>query len=78
MFPNKPFRASAWFWRDSTGVIYSSAANALVSSTDASFVAWSTNGSLPTVWPRDSSGNQTAASLNAVLDAYGLPHYVPA
>lgn len=76
MHPKRPFTPAAWIWRDDHGVIYSSGDNALVSSSDAVYLAWTADGSIPTVWPHDDSGNQTAASLNAVLAAYGLPAYV--
>lgn len=68
------FDASNWYWlRQSDGAIFSSAANAIVQSTNTAYEAWFAAHNQPTPWPVDGSGAQTAAGLDAVLEGFGLP-----
>ena len=63
-----------WFWKADDGRLYSSAVQALVPATDPDFVAFmeASGETTPPNWPRDDAGTQTDASLQAVLDPYGL------
>ncbi len=64
-----------WYWRGNLGV-YGSARGSLVADpvTDEALRAWTHDGSRnPTSWPKDESGIQTTAALDAVLAAFGLP-----
>ena len=67
----RSFQPRAWYWSGPLGV-FSSAAKAIVPATDAPYQAWRAAGGAPTPWPRDDSGAQTAAALDAVLAPYGL------
>jgi hypothetical protein len=72
------YKPAAWFWAgqpvgQSSPVIYSSAAGALVASDNSTYVAWVAAGNVATQWPQDPSGAVTTASLDAVLTAAGLP-----
>jgi hypothetical protein len=63
------YNPANWFWvgqpvGQSSPIIYSSAAGAIVSST---------NGNPATSWPKDETGAITTATLDAVLIAAGLP-----
>lgn len=62
----------AWYWQASDGRLYSSAARAVVPSTDPAYAVWSAAGGIPTVWPRDEDGHQTQAALDDVLRAAGV------
>ena len=68
------FIPSQWYWKGPEG-IYSSASNAIVPATDATYEGWLKAGNYATPWPFDASGNQNAASLNAVLTSFSLPAY---
>lgn len=72
------FTPQDWYWKNAAGVLYGSKKNAALATTDADYVVWTKAGNYATIWPRDASGNQTTASLNAVLESCGLPDYVPA
>lgn len=63
-----PYR---WFWVHEDGRIYSSSAQDIVTDADAGYSAFILN-SHPTLWPRDTNGNQTDAALTEVLAPYGL------
>jgi hypothetical protein len=52
--------------------VYGSKCQAIVPLTDADFVAWAADGTPYTLWPKDETGAQTDAALQAVLAPYGL------
>ena len=64
------------YWLADDGRLFSSAVQALVSTTDPGFVVW---GGVPTPWPRDAANAQTDAALQEVLTPYNvfvnLPNY---
>lgn len=60
-----------WYWRAEDGRLFSSSHGALIEQSDAAFTAWAKLGD-PTTWPRDETGAQTTAALQAVLAPYGL------
>ncbi|MBB5765716.1 hypothetical protein ABEV34_11850 [Methylorubrum rhodesianum] len=60
-----------WYWHAEDGRLFGSKAGKVIAEGDASFVAWSDAGGVPTVWPRDATGAQTQAALDAVLAAAG-------
>ena len=66
------FIASNWYWLGSPG-LYSSSAGALIPASNSAYVAWLAGGNSATPWPKDSTGAVTAAALDAVLTANGLP-----
>jgi hypothetical protein len=63
-----------WFWigqpvGQSSVIIYSSAAGAVVPPTNAAYEAFLAGGNAATPWPRDATGAVTTAALDAVLTA---------
>jgi hypothetical protein len=64
------FNPYAWYWLADDGRIFSSASETQVSANDSGYQAF-LQIDAPTPWPRDDGGDQTDASLQAVLDAYG-------
>lgn len=70
------YNPAAWYWTppagQNVGEVYSSAAAALVATTNAAYVAWSA-GHSATPCPKDESGTQQWSILDAVLAAAGLP-----
>lgn len=71
------YNPSNWYWLgqpsgQSSPIIYSSAAGAVVPSNDSAYIAWSA-GRSATAWPKDQAGAVTAAALDEVLTAAGLP-----
>jgi len=70
---SKPFNPSDWYWlKPDSASVYSSRAQTIIATSDDAFVAWSADGSQPTLWPRDEDGSQTDAALNDVLASYGM------
>lgn len=66
------FNPQNWYWAAKDGRIYSSARNALVYSYDSAYLAFvATNGGA-TPWPVDTTGQPTAAALQAVMSQYGI------
>lgn len=63
---------SDWYWRADDGRVFSSRRVALVPADDAGLADWVAQGHFLVQWPRDADGAQTTASLQAVLDPYGL------
>jgi len=61
-----------WYWLADDGRVYASARQAIVAKDDAGLAAWTAAGGYPTAWPKDDAGQQTPASLQAVLTPYGL------
>lgn len=61
-----------WYWIDANGKIFSSSARALVEASNAAYEAWCKAGNVATPWPKDASGAQTSAALDAVLSPYNL------
>lgn len=66
------FNPHNWHWLADDGRIFSSARGDLVSKNDSSFKEWKDAGGVPTRWPTDDEGEQTEASLHAVIQPYGL------
>ena len=70
------FNPARWFWLAGDGRVYSSAAGKVITVKQkpewAAYQAFCRIAS-PTPWPRDDTGNQSEAALNAVLAANGLP-----
>jgi hypothetical protein len=62
-----------WYWLRADGEVYSSRRGAVVPATDAEFASWRASGRVPTLFPRDTSGAESAAELRAVLAPYGIP-----
>lgn len=69
---------SNWYWRAEDGRLFGSKDGALLIEEDPGFVRWTDLGGVPTVWPRDLSGEQTRAELDSVLAAAGVLTAVPA
>ena len=67
-----PYTPANWYWFDASGRLFSSRVAALVSTTDAAYEAWLAINGAPSPWPKDGTGAQTGAALNAVLSVYGL------
>jgi hypothetical protein len=67
------FKPLDWYWKAEDGRIYSSAKQALVPTDDPDFIAWQGDEpkAEPQIWPHDDDGNQTTASMQAVMDEYG-------
>lgn len=61
----------AWYWSGPLGV-FSSASKTIVPATDATYETWLAAGNIATAWPKDATGAQTAAALDAVLAPYGI------
>jgi hypothetical protein len=73
-----PYKAAAWYWvgqpvGQSSPIIYSSAAGAVVPSNNSTYVAWLASGGVATRWPWDDTGAVTTEALDDVLTAAGLP-----
>ena len=58
-----------------TVILYGSARCGLVAepATDTAYQAWLEQGFAAWPWPKDESGKVTAAALDGILEAYGLP-----
>lgn len=69
---SKQFNAADWYWRKADGTLFSSKRIATVPATDAAFVAWSADGTMPTAFPRDTAGQESLAELQAVLARDGM------
>ena len=71
------YNAKNWYWTppagQNTGMVYSSAAGALVSITNSAYVAWLTAGNVPQLCPLNTSGVQDWPSLDWVLTGAGIP-----
>ena len=63
-----------WYWLAEDGRLYASKRQIIVTESDTDFLAWQQPEPLqnPQQWPRDDAGAQTTASMQAVMDAYGL------
>jgi len=61
------FKPGVWYWLREDGAVYSSEKGAVVAQSDADYAAWTGTGQRATPWPKDAEGNQTMASLQAVL-----------
>ena len=70
------FAPARWFWLSGDGRVYSAAAGAVITAQQKpEWTAYKAfrRAALPTPWPRDIDGAQTAAALNDVLAVHGLP-----
>ncbi|GAC1042244.1 DUF4376 domain-containing protein [Rhizobium sp. No.120] len=61
-----------WYWLADDGRIFSSINASFVTEKDTDYQNWLAQGRIPTRWPSDDSGNQTSASLQAVVGQYGI------
>ncbi|WP_439372908.1 hypothetical protein [Bradyrhizobium sp. DASA03120] len=61
-----------WYWLAEDGRVYSSARQAIIDTTDATFAAWVEAGYAPTGWPRNLGGEQTKEALQDVVKEYRL------
>ncbi|NLS00170.1 DUF4376 domain-containing protein [Rhizobium sp. P38BS-XIX] len=66
------------YWLSDDGRIFASASSSIVSKKDAQYKAWLAVGNTPSKWPLDDNGNQTDASLQAVIGGYNLYLDLPA
>lgn len=66
------FNPYNWYWQADDGRIFSSVNCELVNETDGHFKKWKAAGGVATRWPADEDGEQTDASLQAVLQPYGV------
>jgi hypothetical protein len=66
------YNPARWYWLGTPG-LYSSAAGALISTSDSGYMAWLEGGNVASPWPIDATGAETLAALDAVLIAAGLP-----
>ncbi len=71
------FDPNDWYWISTDGRIYSSARNKIVYSYDFAYVAFLQAHGAATPWPKDASGQQTNAALQAVLLTYGINVTIP-
>lgn len=60
-----------WYWLADDARVYDSANQVITNDQDAGYGTWSAR-EAPTPWPRDDAGNQTNASMQAVLAPYSL------
>jgi hypothetical protein len=61
-----------WYWLSDDGRLYSSRRQIITTEADEEYQAWLDAGQgAATIWPRDDDGEQTQASLQAVLDTFG-------
>lgn len=68
----KPYNGRAWFWLADDGRVYGSAENTIGTADDAAYKDFIAEGSSATIWPRDDTGQQTLASLQDVVGAFGI------
>ena len=68
---NDPFNT---YYLADDGRVYASARQLVVNNSDADFIAWSSGGLIPAMWPRDADGEQTEAALQRAID--GLRQFV--
>jgi hypothetical protein len=61
-----------WYWLASDGRIFASKTESIAPDSDPDYLAWRKVGYVPSDWPRDAGGNQTDASLQAVLAPQGM------
>jgi hypothetical protein len=71
------YNPANWYWAGepdgrSAPIIYSATQGKVVAATDAAYEAWAATNA-PTPWPKDATGVVTAAALDEVLVAAGLP-----
>jgi hypothetical protein len=62
------------YWLADDGRIFSGPSEQIVDATDQGYIDYTdpTLSNSVSVWPRDASGNQTDATMQAVLDAWGM------
>lgn len=61
-----------WYWLHDDGRVYSAPANKIVTVSDQGYVDFLAQGNVATRWPPDAAGQQTDASLSAVINPYNL------
>lgn len=76
--PRIAYNPSNWYWLgqpigQSSPIVYSSSVGALISTSNAGYVAWLALGNGATPWPKDETGAITTAALDDVLTSVGLP-----
>lgn len=69
---NPRYDPHCWYWVDESGRIWSSARSLAITPSDSDYKMWVASGGVPTLWPRDETGQQTDEALDAVLAPYGL------
>ena len=65
------------YWLREDRTLYSSRLQADIHDDDVGYQAWLGQGGVPTPYPRDERGAESAAELAAVLSVYGLSLYLP-
>ena len=71
------FTPQDWYWKADDNRTYSSLRNKLVYTYDPGYLAFLAGQGGATPWPRDTSGAQTNAALQAVLLTYGITATIP-
>jgi hypothetical protein len=70
---SKLFNPFDWCWVKSDGkTVYSSKSQSYLTTGTKAFKAWAADDTAPTLWPKDETGEETDAALQAVLSEYGL------
>ena len=59
-----------WYWLADDSRVFASARQAVVTDSDADYMAWLDAGNSPTPWPRDEAGEQTLAEMQRVMAPY--------
>lgn len=67
----RPYTPLHWYWLADDGRVYSSERQVTVTTADSAYQTFITGGAA-TEWPRDATGNQTSASLQAVFNALNI------
>jgi hypothetical protein len=60
-----------WYWKADDGRIFASARQIIVPDTDADYLVFIQRVA-PTMWPRDTAGDQTDAALQEVLTPFNI------
>jgi len=65
-----------WYWLADDGRLYSSKRQIITNVDDAGYISWQTDfpyqGHWRQTWPREDDGDQTTATLQQVVEVYGL------
>ncbi|MEH2565311.1 hypothetical protein [Bradyrhizobium sp. AZCC 2289] len=73
--PRNIYMPRHWWWLADDGRLFSSENVTITDVSDPKYIAWQGTDqpvAEAQIWPRDSTGAQTTASMQAVMDEYGI------
>lgn len=73
--PRNIYMPRHWWWLADDGRLFSSENLTITDVTDPKYIAWQGTDvpvAVAQIWPRDGTGAQTTASMQAVMTEYGI------